>query len=80
MTQAMRPQLIGLPVLETERLVLRAPMATDWPAFLSFRHSARTAFVGGTKNAHQAAEQFAGFLGHWMDAGSVYRFATAGAA
>lgn len=66
MTQAMRPQLIGLPVLETERLILRAPAATDWPAFLSFRQSACTAFVGGIKKEHQAAEQFASFFGHWV--------------
>ncbi len=60
-----RPQLVGLPVLETERLVLRAPQATDWPAFRDYRASARTAFTGGPKNEVQAAEQFAAFFGHW---------------
>ncbi len=61
-----RPQLIGLPVLETERLILRGPQAGDWPAFRDYRQSARTAFTGGPKKPHQAAEQFASFFGHWM--------------
>jgi RimJ/RimL family protein N-acetyltransferase len=61
-----RPQLIGLPVLETERLVLRAPQASDWPAFRDYRQSARTAFAGGTKTEAEAAQQFASFFGHWV--------------
>ncbi len=66
MGDAARPQLVGLPVLETERLILRAPQATDWPAFRDYRLSARTAYTGGPKKPHQAAEQFASFFGHWV--------------
>ena len=66
MTQALRPALTGLPVLETERLVLRAPQASDWPAFRAYRASPRTAFTGGAKKEHEAAEQFASFFGHWV--------------
>ena len=66
MTLALRPALTGLPVLETERLVLRAPMADDWPAFRDYRCSDRTAFTGGPKKEHVAAEQFASFFGHWV--------------
>ena len=66
MTLTAHPALVGLPVLETERLVLRAPQASDWPAFWAFRQSPRTAFVGGVKKEHQAAEQFASFFGHWV--------------
>ena len=61
-----RPALTGLPVLETVRLVLRAPQAADWPAFRDYRTSPRTAHTGGPKPEHQAAEQFASFFGHWV--------------
>ena len=60
------PQLTGVPVLETERLKLRAPQVSDWPTFRDYRQSARTAFTGGPKKAHEAAEQFASFFGHWI--------------
>ncbi len=66
MTLALRPQLTGLPVLETERLTLRAPRPADWPAFRDYRASPRTAFTGGVKKEHEAAEQFASFFGHWV--------------
>jgi [ribosomal protein S5]-alanine N-acetyltransferase len=66
MTQPLRPALIGLPVLETERLILRAPQASDWPTFRDYRLSPRTAYTGGVKKAHEAAEQFASFFGHWV--------------
>ncbi len=66
MTLPSRPALTGLPVLETERLVLRAPQPSDWPAFRAYRASPRTAFTGGTKKEHEAAEQFASFFGHWV--------------
>jgi [ribosomal protein S5]-alanine N-acetyltransferase len=66
MTASAHPQLIGLPVLETARLVLRGPQAADWPVFRDYRSSARTAYTGGPKAPHQAAEQFASFFGHWV--------------
>ncbi len=66
MSQPLRPQLIGLPVLETDRLILRAPLASDWPAFRDYRASPRTAFTGGPKKTPAAAEQFASFFGHWV--------------
>jgi RimJ/RimL family protein N-acetyltransferase len=58
--------VLDIPVLETERLVLRAPQVSDWPAFWAFRQSTRTIFVGGVKKEHEAAQQFASFLGHWV--------------
>ncbi len=61
-----RPQLVGLPVLETSRLILRGPQAADWPAFRDYRSSPRTAFAGGPKKPHEVAEQFASFFGHWV--------------
>jgi [ribosomal protein S5]-alanine N-acetyltransferase len=66
MTLAPRPALIGLPVLETERLVLRGPQQTDWPTFRDYRASPRTVFAGGAKKEHEAAQQFASFFGHWV--------------
>jgi [ribosomal protein S5]-alanine N-acetyltransferase len=66
MIHALRPQLTGLPVLETDRLTLRAPQASDWPAFRDYRASSRSAFTGGPKKPHVAAEQFASFFGHWV--------------
>jgi [ribosomal protein S5]-alanine N-acetyltransferase len=66
MTFALRPALTGLPVLETERLVLRGPQRGDWPAFRDYRASPRTVFAGGIKKEHEAAEQFASFFGHWV--------------
>lgn len=58
--------LTGLPVLTTARLVLRGPQAADWPVFRDYRLSPRTAFTGGVKKPHEAAEQFASFFGHWV--------------
>lgn len=66
MTQATRPHLIGMPVLDTERLILRGPLVTDWPSFRDYRASARTVYTGGPKAEPQAAEQFASFFGHWI--------------
>jgi len=60
------PTLTGVPVLETERLVLRAPQPADWPVFRDYRASARTAFTGGRKTEAEAAQQFASFFGHWI--------------
>ncbi len=37
--------LSNTPVLTTERLVLRAPTAADWPAFRAFMHSDRARFL-----------------------------------
>jgi [ribosomal protein S5]-alanine N-acetyltransferase len=47
-------------------LILRGPQAGDWPDFRDYRLSARTAYTGGPKQPHQAAEQFASFFGHWV--------------
>jgi RimJ/RimL family protein N-acetyltransferase len=66
MISSVCPQLIGLPVLQTERMILRAPQASDWPAFRAYRISDRTKFTGGARKEHEAAEQFAAFFGHWV--------------
>lgn len=58
--------LNGAPVLDTPRLVLRAPLADDLSAFIAYATSARTRFVGGPKTAAQAVEKFAGMIGQWV--------------
>jgi RimJ/RimL family protein N-acetyltransferase len=62
----MTPVLAHTPVLETARLVLRAPVAADLSAFVAYATSARTRFVGGPKSAAQAIEKFAGMIGQWV--------------
>ena len=37
--------LTGAPVLETDRLTLRAPGAADWPAFRDFMRDGRSRFI-----------------------------------
>jgi [ribosomal protein S5]-alanine N-acetyltransferase len=58
--------LSNVPVLETTRLTLRGPKASDWPGFRDYRMSSRTAFTGGPKKEDEAAQQFAAFFGHWV--------------
>jgi [ribosomal protein S5]-alanine N-acetyltransferase len=61
--------LPGVPVLETERLILRAPQAADAPAFVAYATSDRTRFVGGPKPAPLAYEKFCSLIGHWIARG-----------
>ena len=58
---------VDIPVLETERLVLREPRADDMPAFAAFAASDRARFVGGANPAPYAAwDGLRGMLGHWL--------------
>ncbi|MFN4102308.1 MAG: GNAT family N-acetyltransferase [Pararhodobacter sp.] len=57
--------LAATPVLETPRLILRAPQASDFPAFAAYAASERTRFVGGAKPHSAAFEKFASMIGHW---------------
>ena len=41
----MTPVLANTPVIETERLALRAPAAADWPAWRAFLASPRSDFI-----------------------------------
>lgn len=56
---------VHIPVIETERLRLRAPMAGDLPAFLDFVTSDRATFVGGPMEAADGWRMFATIIGHW---------------
>ncbi len=53
------------PTLETERLTLRRPNASDWPAFWDFYQTERSKGVGGPMDLGPCWRHFASELGHW---------------
>ena len=57
--------LIRIPTLETERLVLRAPQASDLDAYAKFCASPRSVGVGGPYDRDQAFTRLSALLGHW---------------
>ncbi|MDJ0824683.1 MAG: GNAT family N-acetyltransferase [Rhodobacter sp.] len=57
--------MIDIPVLQTDRLTLRAPSETDFPALAAFYASDRSQFVGGPQTAEQTWRTLASELGHW---------------
>jgi RimJ/RimL family protein N-acetyltransferase len=57
--------LTHAPIVETERLVLRGPMAKDLEPFIAFRGSDRAKWVGGPSDRVEAWRGFAGAVGHW---------------
>lgn len=64
-----RPALIGTPVLETARLILRAPETADFEAWASYIGSERARFTGGPQDRTQAWRSFCGITGHWVHRG-----------
>jgi RimJ/RimL family protein N-acetyltransferase len=58
-------KLTGIPVIETERLILRAPRESDHAAMTAFYASDRSRFVGGPCGAFEAWGRLTGGLGHW---------------
>jgi RimJ/RimL family protein N-acetyltransferase len=63
--------LAGAAVLETERLVLRAPGPQDWPVFRDFIASPRSVFVrgGDTLDDAKAWRAFCHIIGTWVARG-----------
>jgi len=59
--------LTDSPVLETERLILRVPMASDFEVFAPFVTSDRARFIGGgaDKDIGHAWRVLAILTGHW---------------
>lgn len=51
--------------IETARLDLRRPVATDLPAYVAYCASDRSRFVGGPFDAARAFEKLAAMAGHW---------------
>lgn len=54
-----------IPVLETKRLILRAPQAEDYPDFKATFTSYRARFMGGPLNAYESWMLYAAEIGHW---------------
>ncbi len=62
----MTPHLANIPEIETERLRLRAPRASDYEPFVAFRMSERALGVGGPYTRTEAFDQFGELFGHWV--------------
>ena len=56
----------AIPVIETERLILRGPRAEDFEVEAAFFASERSSFVGGPMPREAAWRAFAAACGHWM--------------
>ena len=61
----MTPRLAQTPVLETDRLHLRAFAPADTAACTAFLTDARSRYVGGPYTAAGAWNACAGYIGHW---------------
>lgn len=57
---------VNIPVIETERLILREPRATDIDALEAFYASDRSKFVGGPMDRFGAGRALSASLGHWV--------------
>lgn len=57
---------VHIPVIETERLILREPRMEDFEAHVAFATSDRSRFVGGPFDRWGAWRGFSSALGHWL--------------
>ena len=57
---------VDIPVLTTERLILREPRAADFDSAAAFAGSDRASFVGGPQSRFEAWRGFTSGIGHWM--------------
>ena len=57
--------ITNIPVLETKRLILKAPDAQDYPDFKATFASYRSRFMGGPLNAYETWMLYAAEIGHW---------------
>jgi len=56
---------LNIPVIETERLVLRGPRESDFEAHAAFMSSDRSQFVGGPQDRWNSWKGLLGQYGHW---------------
>ena len=61
----MTPHLADTPVIETDRLVLRAPRMDDYVVWEAFYASPRAIFIGGPGDRRAAWRAFAHVTGMW---------------
>lgn len=57
---------LHIPVIETERLILRGPVESDFEAFAAFGASERSRFVGGPVPRIRSWGGFMAIFGHWI--------------
>ena len=62
----MTPITAHIPVIETDRLVLRGPEAGDLPAFTAFYQTDRSHMVGGPRDAVASFTSLDSCIGHWV--------------
>ncbi len=55
-----------IPILETDRLILRPPCIGDWPAFLKTMSAQRSCYMGGPFEVDAAWGIFCHGLAQWM--------------
>ncbi len=67
----------AIPVLQTERLILRAPELTDWDALEPIWRSDRGRFIGGPMGEEDAWLDFAQTVASWVLRGIGYWTVTA---
>ncbi|ARE41108.1 Protein export cytoplasm protein SecA ATPase RNA helicase [Rhodovulum sp. P5] len=58
--------LSAIPVIETQRLILRGPEAEDYPKFESTFTSYRARFMGGPLSEYESWMLYAAEIGHWQ--------------
>lgn len=56
----------AIPVLDTPRLRLRAPVLADFDAYAAYQASERSRFTGGPLDRNQAWRAFGHVIGHWV--------------
>lgn len=56
---------VNIPVIETQRLVLRGPEPEDYPNFKATFASYRSRFMGGPLNPYETWMLYAAEIGHW---------------
>ena len=56
---------VDIPILETDRLVMRAARAEDFEAYAAFYATERSVNRSGPQTREQAWENFAAEIGHW---------------
>lgn len=59
------PALVNTPMLETDRLILRAPELRDFDAYEAFYATPRSRFVGGPRTRKMSWPFFGHQVGHW---------------
>ena len=57
---------LSAPVIETERMILRGPEASDFEAYAAFMESDRSHMTGGPMDRATAWRAFACEIGHWV--------------